>query len=185
LNIGKGMEGAKKWLELHWRASNFDKTGNWKPWKEITAYDKSRFAYTWMTNDEDIKVHKEAGTWRESIGLVCCVFLGHLSGDTMAESLSNTVMADQIPKGYPTNTYYMYYNTLAIFQMGGERWNKWNNQVRDMLVGAQKKTNDCLDGSWDWHGTQFHGHELGRVLSTAYNTLCLEVYYRYAQVKKK
>jgi hypothetical protein len=92
-------------------------------------------------------------------------------------------MAKQLPRAMPANTYYMYYNTLAIFQMGGDRWTTWNGVVRDLLVNSQKKTTDCFDGSWDWTKNDFGGAETGRVLTTAYNTLSLEVYYRYAQVK--
>ena len=180
LNVGKGMEGAKKWLELSWKASNAAKNGEYKEWKDITAYDKSHFAYCWNTDEP---VAKDNPTGRESIGLVSAIFLGHTAGDAMVESLANEVMALQVPKAFPTNTYYMYYNTMAIFQMGGERWKKWNETVRDQLVHAQLKTTDCRDGSWDWQGSQFHGSDLGRVLTTAYNTLSLEVYYRYKQVQ--
>ncbi len=182
LNIGKGMDGAKRWLELHWKASNSKAVAGAKgekEWKDITAYDKSKFYYSWKSDTDTL----EGESGRESIGLVCSIFLGHLGGDAMAESLANTVMASQLPTKYPTNQYYMYYNTMAIFQMSGERWTKWNAVVRDMLVGAQKKSTDCFDGSWDWAAGDFIGGEAGRVLTTAYNTLCLEVYYRYAQVK--
>ena len=181
INVGKGMEGSKRWFEAHWRASNPTKEGVFKEAKDITAYDRARFAYTWYHSANRLENHGQTG--REAIGLTCAVFLGHMSGDVMAESLANEVMAVQIPKSYPTNTYFLYYNTLAIFQMGGDRWTKWNASVRDLLVNSQKKTLDCFDGSWDWKGTEFHGHDTGRVLSTAYNTLSLEVYYRYAQVK--
>ncbi len=192
LNVGRGMEGAKHWMEAHWKASNAksarintDDKEPWKEWKDITPYDKSRFNYVWNHDKNDLSLSWDNKYMygRESIGLVCGIFLGHMSGDVMAESLANTVMSRQLPRSYPTNTYYMYYNTMAIFQMGGDRWAKWNGVVRDMLVNAQIKSADCLDGSWDWKDTEFYGHEVGRVLSTAYNTLCLEVYYRYAQVK--
>ena len=187
INVGKGMDGAKRWLEGAWKASNSKaaplRAGDTTPWKEakdITPYDKSRFFYTWHSNDNKL----EGDYGRESIGLVCSIFLGHLNGDPMAESLSNTVMATQLPKTFPTDTYYLYYNTMAIFQMGGERWKTWNATVRDQLVNAQRKSTDCLDGSWDWQDSKFHGSDLGRVLTTAYNTLSLEVYYRFEQVQK-
>jgi hypothetical protein len=51
-----------------------------------------------------------------------------------------------------------------------------------MLVNAQRKGEGCFDGSWNWEGTKFHGNTHGRILSTCYCCLCLEVYYRYKQV---
>ena len=192
LNIGRGMDGARKWLEEAWHASNAVPQGTFKAWKEITAYDQSRFAYVWNTGDAAFEpghgwAAKPASAYDgrslESVGLVCGVFLGRTSGDTLIESLANSVMEYQMPSKYPCNTYYMYYNTMAIFQLGGDRWTKWNGVVRDMLVNAQRKGSDCFDGSWDCEGTVFPGSSTGRVLSTVYNTLCLEVYYRYAQVK--
>ncbi len=186
-----------------------------KEFSSITAKDQSRFAYTWMTGDVDIAIIKKpteelakpqdknkpgapakaeeelqfemsqkpslGSKSLECVGLVCGIFLGRASGDPMIESLANSVMEYQVPRGYPTNLYYLYYNTLSMFQLGGERWKTWNGKVRDLLVNSQVKSEDCKDGSWGPEG----GFGVGRTLSTAYNTLSLEVYYRYAQVKKQ
>jgi hypothetical protein len=77
--------------------------------------------------------------------------------------------------------YYWYYGTLAMFQMGGEHWERWNKNLKTAVIDHQRKDEDgCLAGSWDpldpW------GDEGGRVYSTALMTLCLEVYYRYPRV---
>ena len=181
LNVGKGMAGSKQWLEQSWKASNSARDGEFKSWQEITAYDKSHFAYCWTTGEPAVK---ENTTGRESMGLVCAIFLGHTAGDAMVESLANTVMATQLPKTFATaNAYYLYYNTMAMFQVGGDKWTTWNGTVRDLLVNAQRKSTDCVDGSWDWSSNNFVGAESGRVLTTAYCTLSLEVYYRYDQIK--
>jgi hypothetical protein len=172
LNVGTGMDGAKRWLETVWKATNPD-------WAKLDPYTgESKFPYSYYTDRAAPVGHQNMAC----VGAVCAVFLGHHAGDIMLETLSNYIVNHQMPKAYPCNTYYMYYNTLAIFQVGGERWQKWNGTVRDMLVGAQRKGAGCFDGSWDSAGTQFPGNDVGRVLSTAYCCLCLEVYYRYAQI---
>jgi hypothetical protein len=183
LSIGNSMEGAKQWLEQAWKANNDGKEGR-PDWQKLDIYkDESLFSYCWTTGEKSYT--KEFGHQNMApVGMVCAVFLGHRAGDPMLETLANFVMNKQTPKAYPTNTYYMYYNTLGVFQVGGDKWKVWNSSVRDMLVNAQRKGDGCFDGSWDWEGTNFHGHKIGRVLSTAYNTLCLEVYYRYAQVNQ-
>jgi hypothetical protein len=174
LDVGTAIDGAKNWLEKTWKATNPNHA-------TLDAYTgESVFPYTYDGVTGKAGGHKELAC----VGMVSCVFLGHHAGDIMLETLTNWVMKNQKPTTYPeVNLYYTYYNTLGIFQVGGERWNVWNGAVRDTLVNAQRKGDGCFDGSWDYEGTKkFHGIECGRVLSTVYMILCLEVYYRYDQV---
>lgn len=81
------------------------------------------------------------------------------------------------PRLAEENFYYWYYGTLAMYQFGGEPWQKWNERVRDLLVTEQKP-----DGSWAPRGPW--GQYGGRIYSTALATLSLEVYYRYLPLYK-
>jgi len=82
----------------------------------------------------------------------------------------------QPPKISEWNLYYWYYGTLAMYQYGGDEWDRWNLEMRDTIVTTQK-TKGVLAGSWDPVGPW--GPYGGRVYSTALATLCLEVYYRF------
>ncbi|MBA3710622.1 MAG: hypothetical protein H0W83_17590 [Planctomycetes bacterium] len=187
LDVGQGMEGARNWLDKVWKHCNPD-------WAKMDPYTaESFFPYSWFTDVEQVDYINPAaicdtmprnvrGVNFSCAGMVCAVFLGHHAGDIMLESFANEVVKNQMPTKYPCNTYYLYYNSLGVFQVGGERWKKWNAVVRDLLVNAQRKDDGCFDGSWDYQGTVFVGHDIGRVLSTVYCCLSLEVYYRYAQV---
>ncbi|MFW5829984.1 MAG: hypothetical protein ACOCXA_06955, partial [Planctomycetota bacterium] len=171
LEVGNSMDGAKNYVEGAWKAAT-------KKWENIGSSDAGGFPYTWNPKNDDI-----TGNNRTPIGALCAVFLGYKAGDVMLQSMINDIMNDHFPQEYPTNTYYMYYSTLAVFQAGGPDWKRWNNVVRDMLIEAQRPAGDgCFDGSWDWQDTKFHGHDTGRLLSTAYCCLSLEVYYRYVRV---
>lgn len=84
-----------------------------------------------------------------------------------------------LPRQSETNYYYWYYGTLAMYQEGGEPWDRWNRSLRDILVNTQLK-NGPNAGTWEprdpWGG---YG---GRLYSTALATLCLEVYYRFLPI---
>lgn len=78
--------------------------------------------------------------------------------------------------------YYLWYNcTMAMFQAGGEPWNRWNNIVRDYVIGLQVGGGGCDRGSWPpndrWSSRG------GRIYSTALAVLTLEVYYRFQRVR--
>jgi hypothetical protein len=78
--------------------------------------------------------------------------------------------------------YYWYYATLAIFQIGGDIWNKWEKALDTQMVPAQRmEGNYCaFKGSWDPEDPW--GPDGGRVYSTAILCMCLEVLYRYDRV---
>jgi len=76
--------------------------------------------------------------------------------------------------------YTLYNATLAMYQAGGDNWNRWNDAVRDAVVANQSKGPGCERGSWDPRGT-FGGDQGGRIYSTALATLMLEVYYRFSR----
>ena len=71
-----------------------------------------------------------------------------------------------------------------MFQVGGDYWKRWNNNMKPAIVNNQVKTHPqtCRRGSWDptgaWCSTG------GRVYATALGVLSLETYYRYALVSR-
>jgi hypothetical protein len=173
LQVGNSMQGAKNWLERTWKAANPD-------WKRLDPYQgMSVFPYTFdATTDKVEKEHLSC------VGALCAVYLGHHQGDVMLETMANSIMKNDYPTAWPTNTYFLYYNSLAIFQIGGERWEKWADPVAKLISNAQRTDDSCYNGSWDFAGTKFHGHDTGRLLSTAYACLSQEVIWRNVRVHK-
>ncbi len=125
------------------------------------------------------------------VGMVCRQFMGVPNTDQTLRKQAD-VLLGVVPKWEakchvkhrdPQYFYHWYYGTLAMFQMGGEHWRRWNTALKPALVDNQRKGGPLdgserdLDGSWDpyagWAPTG------GRVYSTAMGALCLEVYYRY------
>ena len=83
------------------------------------------------------------------------------------------------------DTYYWYYGTLAMHNFNDADWDTWNRKMRRALIETQCK-NGCAEGSWDpdkpvadkW------GKNGGRLMTTTFSTLMLEVYYRYLPLFK-
>ncbi len=180
LNIGNGMEGAARYLDRAWKAANPDFASK-DPYTDTTT-----FPYVWNSQTGAVQVGRPGSNSHDMapVGALLAVFLGRTADDVALHTMANHIIRHQFPQGYPTNTYYLYYNTMAMFQVGGAHWQRWNNTVRDLLVDAQRRGDGCFDGSYDFVGTRFHGHQTGRILSTAYSTLCLQVYYRERRFQK-
>ena len=109
--------------------------------------------------------------------LTCRAFLG-LPREPESEQVAMDYIAADLP-GNRVDLYYWYYGTLAMYQVGGERWDVWNRALQARLLPLQN-TQGTLAGSWD-PNTVWGGYG-GRVYTTAMATLCLEVYYRYLPI---
>lgn len=85
------------------------------------------------------------------------------------------------------NEYYWYYGTMAMFNVGGEPWKRWNESLRSTVMEHQERPvsrkgkHGHAYGSWPAFGRGWGewGRSGGRIYSTAINTLTLEIYYRY------
>ena len=122
-----------------------------------------------------------------AMALVCRLFMGMPPNEleTGSDFVSKEVPKwdakngeTDAPRG-PCPHYYWYYGTLAMFQIGGDSWKKWNEALKATLVPNQRRDGDFA-GSWDLLGSD--GPYGGRAYTTAMGALCLEVYYRYLQL---
>ena len=183
VDVGNAPDGLRRYLRASWESTC--KLDNLDPNKLDPYKDMTSMCYKFEPGGEgasnynkDANIHNLPG-----VALVSSVFIGLKNAETMERTLGNYIIKKQLPTTWPTNLYYLYYNTFGTFQLGGEYWNTYNAAMRDLLVANQRRDPACFDGSWDL-GTNF-ANDHGRVLSTVLACLSLEVYYRYAQVHGK
>jgi Ca-activated chloride channel family protein len=170
LNIGDGLERARLWLDVVWKAVN-------PGWEKLDAYAlASAFPAQWSPLGGGSGSAVEAGA-------AAAVFLGRRAADPLLGTLATAVL-----QGKPTERLNdlnrCYFGSLALFQVGGEHWKNWNQATRDALVGSQRKGDGCFDASWDPQVQPGQARERGRLQSTVSALLALEIYYAYAQVPK-
>jgi hypothetical protein len=117
-----------------------------------------------------------------AVGMTVRIFGGHdLKSDAMigkgADLLAKCLPKWDVDAG-TNDFYYWYYGSLAMFQVGGPRWAKWNEAMKTAIVDHQRLDKGrCEYGSWD--PVDCWSSEGGRVYATAVNCLTMEVYYRY------
>ena len=115
-----------------------------------------------------------------AVGLLCRMYLGwdryHPGLQAGAEWIS-----DRGPD--KNDMYYNYYATQVMRHIDGPMWKKWNEEMRDYLVGTQA-TKGHEAGSWFFSGG--HGTDRGgRLYCTAMACMILEVYYRHLPIYQK
>ena len=78
------------------------------------------------------------------------------------------------------DTYYWYYATQVMLNLGGPEWYQWNRVMRRVLIQTQCQ-DGCAAGSWDPErpAPDIWGMKGRTVVTTTLSTLTLEVYYRY------
>jgi hypothetical protein len=120
-----------------------------------------------------------------AIGCLIRLFLG-TKADEMQGTAEYFAKEGGLPSAQHPEYYHWYYATLSSFQVGGEAWKKWNEAIKTALLALQCKGGGDNEGSFDptGHSTEGAEHCGGRVFTTAIGALCLEVYYRYAQLQR-
>jgi len=160
------------------------------PW--IVLFNTMRHFETVTQQDgQVVYCNKGIGMGRKGLGMVA---VGMTCRQLLGWAIDSRVLQMQakIISRYPPNwervasgdmyspliesSYYWYYGTLAMRQMGGKYWKNWNDAMRDMLILHQVR-DGSMRGSWDPVGRWANAG--GRIYSTAINALNLEVYYRY------
>ncbi len=72
---------------------------------------------------------------------------------------------------------YWQFGTLAMFQVGGAHWKRWNRSMKTAIAKSQKPKGHQDAGSWDPVG-----RGMTRAAATASSTSVLEVCYPYDRV---
>jgi hypothetical protein len=174
INTISQLKGAEHCLDLAWKSAN-------PKWKELDQYKTSIFPYCY--NASTNVTEKD---YFSAVSAACLVFMGRNKGDVMFETLLTDAEQRWLSNGqFKSNLYHTYYLGMAEFEAGDAKWISFRDKVIPWLITSQHQGNDCLTGSFDATGQSWPGADTGRVLSTCYSLLTLEVAYRYAKIKGK
>jgi len=140
------------------------------------ALDGSGYRYK---PDENVTIPRTA------IGLLCRLYLGTGPRNTGIQAGVRRLMA-ATPAPTIRDLYYYYYATQVLHHVGGEDWEKWNALMRDHLVRTQEdgKKRPHQRGSWSPAGDTW-GPEGGRIMTTSFAVMTLEVYYRHLPLYRR
>ena len=124
--------------------------------------------------------YREVTLAMTAVGMLCRQYLG-IDPKDPAMLQGKQVLLQNLPDNrLDRNTYYWYYATLAMHNFCDADWDAWNRRMRRSLIETQVKKG-CATGSWDPEKPTLDvwGQQGGRLMTTSFSTLILEVYYRY------
>jgi len=117
-------------------------------------------------------------------GLLCRQYLGWKQDDErLGRGADFLVQPQNLPNWGNRNVYYWYYATQVLHHLEGERWETWNNVMKELLPSKQEKRG-AEAGSWSPNGGPGNFDEWGakgggRLFVTCLSIYILEVYYRH------
>lgn len=112
-------------------------------------------------------------------GLLCRQYLGWKRDDARLQAGIRFLTA--LPTEWESkDVYYWYYATQVLHHMGGEVWENWNREMKQVIPNSQ--TQDGPEqGSWPPDGDAW-GTQGGRLYTTCLCIYMLEVYYRHLPI---
>ena len=123
-----------------------------------------------------------------AVGLLIRIYTGWEHDDPRLISGANFLVDQQLPgETLPLrDTYYWYYATQVLKHVGGSQWQKWNDNLRPLLIRTQEKSGDNA-GSWNPYAPvpDRWAPFGGRLYVTTMNLLSLEVRHRLLPLYKK
>lgn len=108
--------------------------------------------------------------------LLCRQYLGWNQDDPRLLDGADYLL-EELPSWESSNVYYWYYATQVFHHLGGTRWKRWNEVMREILPSEQVTVGRDR-GSWKPRG-DIHAHAGGRLYVTCMCLYMLEVYYRH------
>lgn len=120
--------------------------------------------------------HYQATPAMTAEGLLSRLYGGTPANDAALLRGADYLLKDHLPTKGDVNLYYWYYGTQAMHHIGGERWARWNERMRNVLLDLQIRDGHAA-GSWE--PGRHHDPSGGRVYATALAVCTLEVYYRH------
>ncbi len=112
-------------------------------------------------------------------GLLCRIYLGWKRDNPALRAGIDDLLDHYPPRRDQPDIYYWYYGTQTMHHFGGEAWQRWNESMRECLVGLQEDQGHVA-GSWAPRGP--HAEAGGRIYMTSLAVCSLEVYYRHLPI---
>ena len=120
-----------------------------------------------------------------AVGMLCRQYMGIDPKDPGLLEGKRSLLENLPDNQLSRDTYCWYYATQAMHNFADRDWDTWNRKMRRALIETQVKTG-CATGSWDPEKPTADrwGQNGGRLMTTSFSVLCLEVYYRYLPLFK-
>ncbi len=165
--------------------TTLDGVARWVERSQQSEDQPHLYRYNWNAPDTAAQRHGRVATrTMTSVGLLMRLYTGW-APDHPAIEEGAAYLLEEPPDatgewGNRRDTYYWYYGTQVVYQVGGSSWEQWNAALRKATLASQETTGDDA-GSWEPRGPvpDAWGAYGGRLYVTCLNLLSLEVQYRH------
>ncbi len=137
------------------------------------AVERERRWFKTLRND---RTSTSAATVAQALGRIMLCESSHAGPLLRREA--DAVLRHGLPHADRPDPLRTWLGTMALYQVGGSGWKKWNEAMNAAVVKTQRRSAaGTLAGSWD--PGRRAADVYGRVGATALHTMCLAFYYRY------